>query len=527
MNKMKNERNEWLTDRDTLQHKVENLERIIKDNKESDTGLLEEQLEEAKDELEKAQRLANDLKERNTELDDENGTLQEKLQLEKDTFHRFMQQKHTEPFQSPPTAAKSGHATPQELRNLRAQLSREYENQLKLREKAFSKAKNDAIKILDAEYNDIKQGLDEKIANLENSNKALKRQLADKQAEVQRLRDENGRMDELKEEMAALQEALNQKASEIIKLKTELSKYKILWQHFFGLDAPLRDEIERVNNKLDKFEHHHGIQSPIPKKKRRVIIESLSQVDFKSPLVLDAIPSPEDEYQRFELYNVMEKQRVVEMKGFKLRNEKGVEIDVPDSCQVNPGQCIGVCLRKRKKRSDILYDQRAHDEPFCQFQDGEVIWLCDSFDDKVQLFPITEQIYDSLNVFVKRGEAPIYVKRLFDEEEGYRGFEFGNATKKKIKFKGMYFRNKRETLKLTVPMKALRSNGIIKLVITDNPQHRLIGKNDLIVSPDKIQHGDDALFLCDSYGNEIELYNMDSGRAGSGSRGRMAECFIM
>jgi len=283
-----------------------------------------------------------------------------------------------------------------------------------------------------------------------------------------------------------------------------------------------------VNNKLDKFETHHGIQSPIPKKKRRVIIESLSQIDFKSPLVLDAIPSPDDEYQRFELYNVMEKQRVVEMKGFKLRNEKGVEIAIPDSCQVNPGQCIGVCLRKRKKRSDILYDQRAQkNESFCQFQDGEVIWLCDAFDDKVQLFPITEQIYDSLSSFVKRGEAPIYVKRLFDEEEGYRGFEFGNNTKKKIKFKGMYFRNKRETLKLTVPMKALRSNGIIKLVITDDPHHRLIGKNDLIVSPDKIQRGDDALFLCDSFGNEIELYNEDSGRVDAGSRGRMSECFIM
>lgn len=373
----------------------------------------------------------------------------------------------------------------------------------------------------------LPQGLDEKVSNLESAAKGLKGQLSDSKAEVARLRDENGKMDALREEMAALQEALNQKASEIIKLKTELSKYKILWQHFFGLDAPLRDEIERVNNKLDKFESQHGIQSPIPKKKRRVVIESLSQVDFRPPLVLDAIPSPDDEYMRFELYNVMEKQRVVEMKGFVLRNDEGVEIAIPDSCQVNPGQCIGVCLKKRRKHSDILYDQAERDT-FCQFEDGEVIWLCDSFDDKVQLFPITEQIYDSLSSFVKRGEAPIYVKRLFDEEEGYRGFEFGNATKKKIKFKGMHFRNKRKTLKMTVPMKALRSNGIIKLVITDNPQHRLVGKNDLIVSPDMIQHGDDALFLCDSFGNEIELYNMDGGRAETGSsRGRMAECFIM
>ena len=189
MSKMKNERNEWLADRDPLNNTVSNLERIIKDNKESDTGLLEEQLEETKDELEKAQRAVNDLKERNTELDDENGTLQEKLQLEKDTFRRWMQQQHSDPRgQSPQGGESSQRAAREELRNLRSELSREYENQLKQRERAFSKAKNDAIKILDAEYNDIKQGLDEKVGNLENSNKALKRQLADSKVEVQRLR---------------------------------------------------------------------------------------------------------------------------------------------------------------------------------------------------------------------------------------------------------------------------------------------------------------------------------------------------
>merc|ERR1719189_1841523 len=132
-------------------------------------------------------------------------------------------------------------------------------------------------------------------------------------------------------------------------------------------------------------------------------------------------------------------QRVLQLKGFKLKNDRGVEIAIPDNSQINPGQCLGICLKKKKKRTDIFYDQTNQDT-FCDFQDGEVFWLCDSYDEKVQLFPITELICDSLSVCVEKGEPPIFLKRVFDEE-GCRGLEFGNTTRSKIQFKDMYFRN--------------------------------------------------------------------------------------
>merc|ERR1712244_197276 len=138
---------------------------------------------------------------------------------------------------------------------------------------------------------------------------------------------------------------------------------------------------------------------------------------------------------------------------------------------------------------------------------------------------------DNLQSF--QGEPPIFVKQLFNEEEGYQGFEFGNQTKRKIKLKNMYFRNKQNTLNLKIPFKSLPRNGVIKLIITDNPKHPKIGRNDLVVSPDKICQGlDDALLICDSFGNSIELYNLegsgiDSMSSSPRSSRKSSECFIM
>merc|ERR1712048_1217148 len=141
----------------------------------------------------------------------------------------------------------------------------------------------------------------------------------------------------------------------------------------------------------------------------------------------------------------------------------GFEECIPlDSRQITPGGCIGIALKKKKNRFDILY---AGDSEFCKFTDGEVIYLCDSFEDKLQIFPITEVIYDNLQSFQGQMQgAPIYVKQLFTEEEGYQGFEFGNQAKRKIKLKNMWFKNKQNTMKVPIPFKSLPRNGVIKLI---------------------------------------------------------------
>eukprot|EP01084_Bolivina_argentea_P105765 189408_1 len=132
--------------------------------------------------------------------------------------------------------------------------------------------------------------------------------------------------------------------------------------------------------KLDKFENHHGIESPIPKKKRRIIVESLNQWKSSNPpLILDAIPAPNDPFQRFELYNIH--QKVIELKGFYLENGNKDKIKL-NTQQIKPGGYIGIALKKKKTRFDILCDAKM--APFCKFTDGEVIYLCDSFECKKQ-----------------------------------------------------------------------------------------------------------------------------------------------
>eukprot|EP00488_Nonionellina_sp_1-RS-2012_P000843 TRINITY_DN1353_c0_g1_i1.p1 TRINITY_DN1353_c0_g1~~TRINITY_DN1353_c0_g1_i1.p1 ORF type:complete len:102 (-),score=29.83 TRINITY_DN1353_c0_g1_i1:269-574(-) len=99
---------------------------------------------------------------------------------------------------------------------------------------------------------------------------------------------------------------------------------------------------------------------------------------------------------------------------------------------------------------------------------------------------------------------------MFNEDDGYQGFEFKNQTGKKIKLKEMYFRNKRDTMRVAIPFKLLPKNGIIRLIIAKDRSHHRISENDLIVSPDQITDGiDDALLLCDAFGNDIELHNLE------------------
>ena len=99
--------------------------------------------------------------------------------------------------------------------------------------------------------------------------------------------------------------------------------------------------------------------------------------------------------------------------------------------------------------------------------------------------------------------------------------------KRKIRMKNMCFRNEQNTINIKIPFKLLAINGVIKLIITDNPNHPKLGGNDLIVSPDKIRSGvDDALLLSDSHGNSVELFselNLDSFVAETQPNG----CFFM
>lgn len=529
--KLKDERDDLISDRDKFKLKSNNLEKILSEQREEENNTNREQLNNAKQELDKLQTAYDKLRGDHNKLDDEYQLILEKYNLEKEAFKKAISNQQIQKHLGDNQHINIADNNREEIRNLRAELTKEFEKQLKDRERQWTKSKNDSIKTLDKEYKELKAAMTHNMKSLENSNKELKNNLIAKDEQIKRLKKENDKLNDLMNKIQELNEKLNNKNAEIMRLKTELSKYKILWNHFFGLDAPLKEEIEKVNNKLDKFENYHNIQSPIPKKKRRVIIESYSQWTKQSqaPLILDTIPSPNDPYQRIELYNMENK--VLELRGFKLINQNGNKIPL-DQRQINPGQSIGIALKKKKHRFDILYNMMDNNnEEFCKFTDNEVIWLQDSFDEKRQIFPITEIVYDTLVGFGQ--DPPIQVKKLFTEEENYKGFEFRNIMKKKIKLKDMRFQNKWNTLDKAIPYKTLPRNGVIRLVLTNDRKHPKIKPNDIIVASSSIsqQSQDDALYLVDQNGHKIELYNMQGSNFDASqptlTGTSRSDCFIM
>eukprot|EP01084_Bolivina_argentea_P090246 162653_1 len=530
--KLSADRADIAADRDTLAHKCASLEGIIRENRESETDGLKEQLEDVKGELNQLQRKCDDLKRENTNLNEDYHVLQNKYGLEKEAFKKAIEKHQMDAHFRDNEALKLDDDARGAIKEVRDKLNRLHQQEIKKREDEWTKAKNDSMKTLDGQYNQINQDKDNQIKALKTNNKDLKQAMKGLKDEITRLKKENEERETLLDRIQEKNAELEASKEQLVQLRTELSKYKILWQHFFGF-APLKDEIEKVNTTLDQFEKDHQISSPIPKKKRRVIVESLSRwKDPHPPLELEP-PPPNDEFQRLELYNVDNK-KTIELRGFKLMNGKGDTIPL-EPRQINPGGCIGIALRKKKTKFDLLYEPSKYNnrsKSFCKFAQGEEIWLCDSFDDKMQLFPKTEGIYDDLTAF--DDESPIYVKQFFNEDDGYRGFEFGNKMKRRIKLKNMCFKNRKDTLRVPIPAKSLPRNGVIRLIIGNDRNHPRIRDNDLIVSPDDIRYGvdDDALLLCDQFGKAIELYNLEAAGVGATSsarkRGSVSDsCFIM
>jgi len=346
----------------------------------------------------------------------------------------------------------------------------------------------------------------------------LKEQLAAKDAEIAHLRKNNASIDRLEErvevqkrQISHLKHAVKEKDKEIVKLKESLGAREIRdVEH----QIPVQHTVTNTNsNNLQKFEHRHDVESPVAKKRLRVVVESLDQFQadhhHPSPLVLDAVPSSSDPYQRFELCNVIN--AVIELKCFVLVNHDGGSI-VLDGRQIQPGGHIGVALKKKRHRFDILYEKHSpHDREFCTFSEGEKIYLQDSFGERVRIFPTPDQIIDDLAVFNVRNPLITVNKRL-NKDPDFRGFEFMNAQTRRLRLKNCYFKNKKGTLEVAVPYKALPKRGVIRLIVTDNPSHPELKKNDLTVPSSQLpQSGasDDVLYLCDQFGNELHLCDLN------------------
>ena len=70
----------------------------------------------------------------------------------------------------------------------------------------------------------------------------------------------------------------------------------------------------------------------------------------------------------------------------------------------------------------------------------------------------------------------------------------------------MSFINKTGSLNVAIPYKTLPINGIIRLIISDDPNNNpMIKQNDLLIRSDIFQCRSDRILLSDSNGNQCEL----------------------
>ena len=85
------------------------------------------------------------------------------------------------------------------------------------------------------------------------------------------------------------------------------------------------------------------------------------------------------------------------------------------------------CIKKEKKSIDRLYDKG----DFCNFGDGEVIYLSDSFQNKVQLFPVPITIKDDLTQLVT---SPVVTSEAVNAVKNYKLNKGKEINKKSFKF---------------------------------------------------------------------------------------------
>eukprot|EP01084_Bolivina_argentea_P011018 20581_1 len=282
-------------------------------------------------------------------------------------------------------------------------------------------------------------------------------------------------------------------------------------KHIDGWDRLLDDmpgykKVRGRNHNVRK----HNIQSNAPRKKRIVYIDSLDEWNCNHeypPLMIDDIINllflPDDEYKRFNLFNYSKNS--IKLKHFCIKNQNGLKFNL-DEREIRANGYIVIALNKVKKRTDIQVSNEFKNT--FNFKANEKLFLCDSRNNEIQIFPSNQRIYPSLEIW---NQSPLNVT-LFTNATMY-GFTVENITGNDITLINHYFTNKYGTFKKDISNTKLSTAETFKIVvIKDHNQYgNCFGKNDLFVeeSAFNLNRVDDVLLICDQSNNQFELCQLN------------------
>jgi len=412
-----------------------------------------------------------------------------------------------------------------------------YAVQLKEKEKAWMQAKDESIKVLDSHYAQLMQQMKSSLDTAAAENQGYRTLLREN---AQKVKADETRIQSLNEEVAKLNTAHSalqakydlkvedviSKDRDIVDLNAQLGKYKILWQHFFGVGAEVKGEIENVKQKLAKFEEQHHIQ-PMPSfamnKKRKVEVRSM--IDWMQfygfpPLMLEQIPTPDDPYQRLKLRNFSA--NTIKLKGFCICNAKGQRIVLDENMGISPSGFLTVALKKQKHKSDILASENFE----FSFKPNEVLYISDGTQ-KEQIYPAKRDVHTNLNDFM---DSPLQATPFGNVYSSVQGFVIENACGRPITLINAYFTNERGTFgRIPLPAKQIASETKLRLIVVRDDSGFVADaqSDDLIVPIDAINTTvHDKLLLCDKYENVFELYAWNGSNANH-NQSQNTNCFIM
>jgi len=201
------------------------------------------------------------------------------------------------------------------------------------------------------------------------------------------------------------QQIIHDLTNKLIAFEREMAQYKIVWNPFFGLDAPLREQILIGKEKLDRFEQQHHVLPPSMKKSKHKI-ECLSSFG-KLPLRLGELPLTDgNKFPRFDLINTFMDKEILLHNCF-LKNEKGDIIKLPN-CYISPLHSIGFSIGNEKiKHEDILIPQE-----FCSFKNPDNRLMITDSCNPPHLHRLYPVLVETINSLKNTDRFPIEINAL-------------------------------------------------------------------------------------------------------------------
>jgi len=296
------------------------------------------------------------------------------------------------------------------------------------------------------------------------------------------------------------QKRIEELNNRIFDLEKEIAQYKIVWNHYFGLDMPLREQILIGKEKLNKFEQQHNV-SPIPLKKSKVEIECLDSFGHL-PLRLGEIPFTDgNKLPRFDLINIFADKEIL-LKNCYLQNENGDRFKLPERF-VRPLHAIGFSIGDKK----IQIDDILLPTTFCMFNNEKNRLMlqdtCKTPHSHV-LYPIPVQTIRNLD---KIAQMPLIMNSIKTDskKDGWRGFELKNNGQQCILLQNMFIAREKTNFKQQIPERPINPGDIMRFVFAqNNGDYNINHKNadDIVISEHDFGKLDcpDKLLLIDKNG---------------------------